>query len=218
MIRPALRFVFVTFATLMMFVLSVASARAQDTTGTILGTITDASGAVLPGVTVTVKNTDTSQSRTIVTDEGGRYRVPLLAPGHYEVTAQISGFQTMVRSGITVTVGQQAVVDARLSLGNVSESITVEGAAPLVETTTGTISNVVTEAEIGSMPLNGRDITQLVLLQPGVVMSRSSYRAPTSDRARRCRWRGRVRARTCSRSTAPPTTTRSTTRPRVRMA
>ena len=171
MIRPTLRAVFAIFVT---FVFSVPFARAQDTTGTILGTIGDASGAVLPGVTVTAKNTDTSQSRTIVTDEGGRYRVSLLAPGHYEVTAQLSGFQTMVRSGITVTVGQQAVVDARLSLGNVSESITVEGAAPLVETTTGTISNVVTESELGSMPLNGRDITQLVLLQPGVVMSRSS--------------------------------------------
>ncbi len=171
MIRPTLRCV---FAILVIFALPVGAVRAQDTTGTILGTITDASGAVLPGVSITVKNTDTAQSRTIVTDEGGRYRVPLLAPGHYEVTAQLSGFQTMVRSGITVTVGQQAVVDARLSLGNVSESITVEGAAPLVETTTGTISNVVTEAELGSMPLNGRDITQLVLLQPGVVMSRSS--------------------------------------------
>src|SRR4030095_6335866 len=110
------------------FVLSVTVARAQDTTGTILGTITDASGGVLPGVSVTVKNTDTSQSRPIVTDDGGRYRVPLLAPGHYEVTAQISGFQTMVRSGITVTVGQQAVVDARLSLCNVSASITAQGA------------------------------------------------------------------------------------------
>jgi hypothetical protein len=174
MIRQADRVVVVTFAVFLLFVLSVAIARAQDTTGTILGTITDASGAVLPGVTVSIKNTDTSQSRTVVSDAAGRYRVPLLAPGHYEVTAQISGFQTMVRSGITVTVGQQAVVDARMSLGNVSESITVEGAAPLVETTTGTISNVVTEQQLGSMPLNGRDITQLVLLQPGVVMSRSS--------------------------------------------
>jgi hypothetical protein len=109
-----------------------------------------------------------------VTDAAGRYRMPLLQSGHYEVTAQLQGFQTMVRSGITVTVGQQAVVDARMSLGNVSESITVEGAAPLVETTTGTISNVVTEQQLGSMPLNGRDVTQLVLLQPGVVMSRSS--------------------------------------------
>jgi len=174
MLRSAVRAVFVTFAIFVLLVLSVAVTRAQDTTGTILGTVVDSSGGVLPGVTVTVKNTDTSQSRAVVTDDAGRYRVPLLAPGHYEVTAQISGFQTMVRSGITVTVGQQAVVDARMSLGNVSESITVEGAAPLVETTTGTISNVVTEQQLGSMPLNGRDITQLVLLQPGVVMSRSS--------------------------------------------
>ena len=158
----------------LIFILSAASAGAQDTTGTILGTITDASGGVLPGVTVTVKNVDTSQARTIVSDAAGRYRMPLLQPGRYEVTVQLSGFQTMVRSGITVTVGQQAVVDAKLSLGNVSESITVEGAAPLVETTTGTISNVVTEQQLASMPLNGRDVTQLVLLQPGVVMSRSS--------------------------------------------
>src|SRR3954468_23452298 len=107
MIRLRLRAVFAIFVT---FVLSVALARAQDTTGTILGTITDASGAVLPGVTVTIKHVDTSQMRTIVTDQGGRYRVPLLQSGRYEVTAQISGFQTMVRSGITVTVGQQAVV------------------------------------------------------------------------------------------------------------
>jgi uncharacterized surface anchored protein len=103
---------------------SAVSARAQDTTGTILGTITDASGGVLPGVSVTIKNTDTSQSRTVVTDAAGRYRMPLLQPGHYEVSAQLQGFQTMVRSGIDVTVGQQAVVDARMTLGNVSESIT----------------------------------------------------------------------------------------------
>src|ERR1051325_2705409 len=150
------------------------SARAQDTTGTILGTITDASGGVLPGVSVTIKNTDTSQSRAIVSDAAGRYRMPLPQPGHYAVTLQLQGFPTVVRSGITVTVGQQAVVDTSLSLGNVSESITVEGAAPLAETTTGPISNVVTEQQLGSMPLNGRDVTQLVLLQPGVVMSRSS--------------------------------------------
>jgi len=118
----------VGFALLILSV-SAVIALAQDTTGTILGTITDASGAVLPGVTVTVKNTDTSQSRAIVSDTAGRYRMSLLQPGHYEVTVQLQGFQTMVRSGITVTVGQQAVVDAKLSLGNVSESITVDRAA-----------------------------------------------------------------------------------------
>ena len=113
------------------FCLSAAPAPAQDTTGTILGTVTDSSGAVLPGVTVTVKNVDTSQVRTVVSDTAGRYRLPLLSPGRYEVTSQLSGFQTMVRSGITLTVGQQAVVDTRMSLGNVSESILVDAAAPL---------------------------------------------------------------------------------------
>src|ERR1041384_5926400 len=164
---------FVGFA-LVILSFAVSTSRAQDTTGTILGTITDSSGAVLPGVTVTVKNTDTSQSRSVVSDVAGRYRLPLLQPGHYEITAQLQGFQTMIHSGVTVTVGQQAVVDAKMSLGNVSESITVEGAAPLVETTTGTISNVVTEQQLGSMPLNGRDVTPLVVLQPGVVMSPAS--------------------------------------------
>jgi hypothetical protein len=166
--RLVLCFAFVTFC------LSVALAHAQDTTGTILGTVTDSSGAVLPGVTVTVKNVDTSQTRTVVSDERGRYRLPLLSSGRYELTAQLSGFQTVVRSGLTLTVGQEALVNTQMALGNVSESILVEGEAPLVETTTGTISHVVTEQQLGSMPLNGRDFSQLALLQPGVVMSRSS--------------------------------------------
>jgi hypothetical protein len=166
--RHVVRFAFVIFC------LSVAFARAQDTTATLLGTVTDSSGAVLPGVTVAIKNVDTSQTRTVVSDDRGRYRVSLLPPGRYEVTAQLSGFQTVVRSGLTLTVGQEALVNTQMTLGNVSESILVEGEAPLVETTTGTISHVVTEQQLGAMPLNGRDFSQLALLQPGVVMSRSS--------------------------------------------
>ncbi|MBI4888600.1 MAG: TonB-dependent receptor [Acidobacteria bacterium] len=156
------------------FCFFVTAAAAQDTTATILGTLTDTSGAVLPGVTVTVTRVDTAQTRTVTSDEGGRYRVALLPPGRYEVTAQLSGFQTVVRSGITLTVGQEALVNVQMALGNVAESITVEAAAPLVETTTGTISHVVTEQQLGSLPLNGRDFSQLALLQPGVVLSRSS--------------------------------------------
>jgi hypothetical protein len=157
----------------------VVVAWSQDTTATILGTLTDSSGSVLPGVTITVTNVETSQPRTVTSDDSGRYRVPLLQPGRYEVTAQLSGFQTMVRSGITLTVGQEALVNIQLAIGNVAESITVDAAAPLVETTTGTISHVVSEQQLGSLPLNGRDFSQLALLQPGVVMSRSS--AQTSN-------------------------------------
>ena len=154
--------------------LAAAVASAQDTTATLLGTLSDTSGAVLPGVTLSIRHIDTAQTRTMTSDASGRYRAPLLAPGRYEVTAQLSGFQTVVRSGITLTVGQEALVNIQLALGNVAESITVDAAAPLVETTTGTISHVVTEQQLGSMPLNGRDFSQLALLQPGVVMSRSS--------------------------------------------
>jgi hypothetical protein len=125
-----------------------------------------------------------------VTDAAGRYRMPLLQPGRYEVTCAAPGLpERWFRSGVDVTVGQQAVVDARMSLGNVAEIDHRAGAAPLVETTTGTISNVVSEQQLGSMPLNGRDVTQLVLLQPGVVMSRAACRARTSARARRSRSR-----------------------------
>jgi hypothetical protein len=166
--RLTLRFAFVIFC------LSTAVVRAQDTTGTILGTLTDSSGAVLPGVSITVKHVETDQTRTVTSDEAGRYRVPLLPPGRYEVNAQLSGFQTVVRSGITLTVGQEALVNVQMSVGNLSESITVDAAAPLVETTTGTISHVVSEQQLGTLPLNGRDFSQLALLQPGVVMSRAS--------------------------------------------
>ena len=150
------------------------AAQAQDTTATLLGTLSDASGSVLPGVTITVTNVDTAQARTVTADESGRYRIALLPPGRYEMTAQLSGFQTVTRSGITLTVGQEARINVQMALGNVTESITVEAAAPLVETTTGSISNVVTEEQLGSLPLNGRDFSQLALLQPGVVVSRAS--------------------------------------------
>jgi hypothetical protein len=166
-VRFALRVAFV-------FVCLSTAGQAQDTTATLLGTLSDASGSVLPGVTVSVTNVGTSQARTLVTDENGRYRAPLLPPGRYEVTAQLQGFQTVVRSGISLTVGQEALVNIQMALGSVTESITVEAAAPLVETTTGSISNVVTEEQLGSLPLNGRDFSQLALLQPGVIVSRAS--------------------------------------------
>ena len=167
-LRLVLRFALVCFC------LSIGVAQSQDTTATILGTLTDSSGGALPGVSITIKHLETSQTRTATTDAGGRYRVPLLQPGRYELTAQLSGFQTVVRSGVTVTVGQEALVNIQMPLGNLTESITVDAAAPLIETTTGTLSHVVSEQQLGALPLNGRDFSQLVLLQPGVVMSRSS--------------------------------------------
>jgi Carboxypeptidase regulatory-like domain/TonB-dependent Receptor Plug Domain/TonB dependent receptor-like, beta-barrel len=156
------------------FGVSVGQAAAQETTATILGTATDQSGGVLPGVSITVRNLGTSLTRAVVTDSEGRYRVPALPVGSYEIAAQLSGFQSVVRSGIVLTVATEAVVNLMLRLGDLSEQLTVTGEAPLVETTTSVVSNLVTQQQLQALPLNGRDFSQLALLQPGVVMSRGS--------------------------------------------
>src|SRR5437899_11448420 len=142
---------------------------AQVTTATISGVVQDSSGAVIPGVSVAVKNIDTGVSRTITTDEGGRYTVPDLTLGNYEVEAQLPGFQTEVRSGITLTVGRSAVVNFALKVGQVADKVTITEEAPLVESTTSAMSALVDERTIRELPLNSRSYDQLALLQPGVV-------------------------------------------------
>lgn len=144
------------------------SAWAQLTGASISGTIRDETGATVPGVTVVVKNLETGVTRTTVTAQEGAYHAPDLPVGAYEVTATLSGFQTDVRSGITLTVGRQAVVDFALKIGEVSQTVTVAGEAPLVETTTSSVSALVSETQIRDLPLNGRDFTQLTLLEAGV--------------------------------------------------
>src|SRR5438093_2987488 len=104
---------------------SVAAVGAQTASGTISGSVRDETGAVLPGATVLVTNADTSQTRTLVTDASGRYSAPDLAPGPYEVKASLSGFAPIVRSGIRLTVGRDAVVDFALKLGAISDQVTV---------------------------------------------------------------------------------------------
>src|SRR3989442_14740649 len=92
-------------------ILSGHLVSAQVTTGTISGVVQDPTGAVIPGVSVTVRNVDTGTARTVTTDEGGRYTAPNLSLGNYEVQGQLTGFRTEVRSGITLTVGREAVVN-----------------------------------------------------------------------------------------------------------
>src|SRR5262252_9298826 len=142
---------------------------AQVTTATIAGVVQDSSGAVIPGVSVTVKNLDTATARTVMTDEGGRYTVPELTLGNYEVEAQLPGFQTEVRSGITLTVGRAAVVNFALKVGQLSDKVTITEEAPLVESTTSAMSSLVDARTIRDLPLNGRSWDNLALLQPGVV-------------------------------------------------
>lgn len=153
---------------------------AQTSTGTIYGTVKDQTGAVLPQATITVRHVETGVSRSLTTDEAGRYRVPQLALGSYEVQAGIAGFSTEVRKGITITVGREAVVDFDLQVGEVSQSVEVVGEAPLVQTGTSEIGGLVTGQQIQDLPLNGRDFTQLILLQPGVIHQRFSLQSPNT--------------------------------------
>src|SRR5215468_10196571 len=142
---------------------------AQVTTATIAGVVQDSSGAVIPGVSVAAKNLETGITRTATTDEGGRYTVPDLTLGNYEVEAQLPGFQTEVRSGITLTVGRSAVVNFALKVGQLSDKVTITEEAPLVESTNSAMSSLVDARTIRDLPLNGRSWDNLALLQPGVV-------------------------------------------------
>ncbi len=143
-------------------------AGAQTITGTISGTVKDQAGAVLPGVTITVTNLETGIARTTTTDSDGRYHVPQLSLGEYQVQAELEGFKTEVRTGIKLTVGREAIVDFTLQVGQITEQVTVRGEAPLVERTTASIAWLVDDMKIRDLPLNGRSVEQLVLLQPGV--------------------------------------------------
>ena len=152
-------------------VLAFASADSlfgQAATASISGRVTDATGAAVPEAPVTIKNVATSASQTVNTDMSGRYSVPDLAIGTYEITAMKSGFRTAVRSGITLTVGSAPVVDIQLAVGETTESVDVSASSAQVETTSAAVSSLVNQTQMRELPLNGRDFEQLILLAPGV--------------------------------------------------
>ena len=156
--------------------LSPIVARAQGTTGSISGTITDQQKGVLPGVTVTVRQVETGLERTQVTDEHGRYRVLDLAPGPYRLTAELTGFTPVVRDQLQVAIGKDVLVDVELSVGGLSEQVTVAGETSAVSLGTTTTGGVVTTQQISELPLNGRNFMQLATLTPGVITSRGTAR------------------------------------------
>ncbi|MCH7803179.1 MAG: TonB-dependent receptor [Acidobacteria bacterium] len=149
----------------------VAGPLAQGTTGSILGVVQDQSQAVLPGVTVTATSIETNQSRTAISDDEGRYRLPLLPVGPYEVQAELTGFSTEVRRPINLTIGSEAVVNFTLGIGALTERVVVTGEAALVETSSAVTAGLIDAKKIRDLPLNGRDVVQLALLQEGVVTS-----------------------------------------------
>ena len=146
-----------------------AALAAQAVTGTILGTITDTSGAAVPGATVTLTNINTGFTRTVVTDGNGEYTVPSLPTGKYKLAAELPGFKTASVSEIDLGVDQHVRLNARLEVGTVSETVTVAAASPLVQTSTSELGTTVGEEQIQTLPLNGRNFVNLTRTVPGVV-------------------------------------------------
>src|ERR1041385_9527819 len=134
----------------------------------VLGTVTDSAGAVVPGASVTVKNIATGRVQEVPTDEQGRYTIADLPIGGYDAQASLAGFQTTVRRGITLTVGAQVIVDFSLSVGRTQESVTVESQVSQIDTVSTAVAAYVEAKQINDPPLNGRNFTDLVALAPGV--------------------------------------------------
>jgi hypothetical protein len=149
-------------------VAAVSVLSAQTATGTLTGTVTDSSGAIVSGAKVAVVNTGTSSRFEVVTNESGIYTAPLLQPGSYEVNVAAPGFKSFTQSGIVLRVQQQGRVDVVLQVGGVNESISVQGDAAVVEATTSSIGKVVDNKRILELPLNTRNVYSLVNLTPGV--------------------------------------------------
>ena len=137
-------------------------------TADIVGTVKDPTGAVLPGVSMTVKNTGTGLTREIVTNETGDFTVPLLPIGSYEISAELPGFKTATKSGITLKIDDRIRVDFSLEIGNVSDKIVVMETAPLVQSENASIGNVIDNTKIVELPLDGREFYQLARLNPAV--------------------------------------------------
>ena len=157
---------------LVFVLLAAVSLSAQTFRGTILGTVTDASGAVVAGAKVTVKNEGTGLERTAQTSADGSYNLPELPIGSYTVTVSGTGFQTFVTKGVTVDVASERRVDAAMKPGQTSTTVEVSAdELPLVQTTSSELGGTLTTQDIAEVPLNGRDYTKLIYLNPGVAGS-----------------------------------------------
>ena len=147
--------------------LNPASAVAQSASSTLTGTVRDASAAVIPGVTITARNTATNETRTAVSSPDGLYRLTNLPRGNYEVKAELQGFQSVTQTDVLLTVGDTVRLDFAMAVGGLNETISVVSQASLVNTEEGRISSLVDEKRVSELPLNGRNVFQLMELQPG---------------------------------------------------
>src|SRR5688572_521642 len=144
--------------------ITAPSAFAQLSTAQLDGRVTDTSDAVLPGATVTVTQTETGTTRSVVTDGDGSYLLSNLPPGPYQLEVMLQGFRTYVQTGIVLQVAASPTINVSLALGGLEESVTVEAAAPIVDVRSAGVSEVVENERILELPLQGREVTSLLVL------------------------------------------------------
>src|ERR1039457_956047 len=163
--RTTAGWLFATF-TLLLF---SASALAQSTTGRILGTLTDQSGAAVAGATVVVTDVQRGTSRTATTDESGAYAAPDLQPGTYKIHVEARVFKSVERPNVQIEVVTDVRADFALQPGQVTETVTISEEVPLVNTTSATLGGTLSNKEINDLPLNGRNYENLLQLRPGIM-------------------------------------------------
>jgi hypothetical protein len=150
--------------------LAAAQGGVGSNTGTIQGRVADSSGGIMPGVTVTATSPSMIGTQTQVTNENGTYRFPAVPPGVYEVTFELAGFNTVKRSGIQISLGFTANINAELAVATLQETVTVSGASPVIDTSATRVQQNFKLEQLNSIP-NGRDMWALLAATPGVVMS-----------------------------------------------
>src|SRR6478672_8878206 len=158
---------------LVVFALGIASlpvtVAAQAVSGTIIGTVTDSSGSVIPNAKVTIVNEGTGLTRNLQSDSNGEFTAPSLPTGRYTVTSETTGFKTLTLSNIELGVDQRVRIDLKLEVGAMTESVTIEASSPLLQTSSSELGTTVSNAQIEALPLNGRNFVNLTRTVPGVL-------------------------------------------------
>src|SRR3984893_2055711 len=144
-------------------------AFSQGSSGRIVGTVTDQTGGVVSGATVTVTDTERGVTKTLVSNDAGEYNAPTLTPGAYKVRVEAKGFKTIERQNVVLEVGKEVRVDLTVQPGDQVQTITITESVPLVETTNATLGGTLNNSDINDLPLNGRNYQSLLALRPGVM-------------------------------------------------
>src|SRR5258708_496841 len=154
---------------LIVLLLSASGLVSQEFRGGFSGSVTDSTGAFLPKVKIVATQVATGAKSTTVSEASGEYTIPFLAPGEYSISAEAPGFKRFVRNGITLSVSEHPVIDIRMEVGAVTESVTVDAQAPLVVSGTASVGQIITPQEGEDLPINGRTPMMLANLAFGVI-------------------------------------------------